>query len=79
MQIVGLLADKGVPKIFSTLLCDEGGLLWMGGYNPTATTSTPLFTPLDNTQAGSRLNICLSLWFAFAQARHALAAGLSAR
>ncbi len=49
-QIVGLLADQGVPKIFSTLLCDEGGLLWMGGYDPSATTSTPLYTPLD-TQA----------------------------
>ena len=56
-QIVGLLADKDVPKIFATLLCDEGGLLWMGGYNPSATTSTPLYTPLDNTQVRSCISV----------------------
>jgi hypothetical protein len=48
--IVGLLADQGVPEIFSTLLCQQGGLLWVGGYNPDAATSAPLYTPLDNTQ-----------------------------
>ena len=50
LQIVGLLADKKVPQIFSTLLCDEGGLLWMGGYNPKATTGSPLYTPMDSSQ-----------------------------
>ena len=48
--IVGFLADQGVPKIFSTLLCQQGGLLWMGGYNPDAATSAPLYTPLDTSQ-----------------------------
>ncbi len=57
-QIVGLLADQGVPKIFATLLCDEGGLLWMGGYDPSAITSTPLYTPLDNTKARNLIREC---------------------
>ena len=48
--IVGFLADKGTPKIFATLLCEQGGLLWVGGYNPEATTSAPRYTPMSTDQ-----------------------------
>ena len=38
-----------MPQIFATLLCREGGFLWVGGYDPNAATSTPLYTPLDTS------------------------------
>lgn len=41
-----------MPPIFSTLLCDEGGLLFVGGYNPQSTIGDPLYTPLYTSQGG---------------------------
>ena len=44
--VVGLLGDAGVPEIFSTVLCDPGGYLWMGGYDQQVITAGPLYTPM---------------------------------
>ena len=46
-----------MPRIFSTLLCDEGGLLFVGGYNPDAVTAPPLYTPMDSSQGYYIFNI----------------------
>ncbi len=40
-----LVANKGVANIFSTQLCDTGGTLWLGGYDPSAMTAAPQYTP----------------------------------
>ncbi len=43
-----LIAAMGIPNVFATELCDNGGTLWLGGYDPAAITSgaTPQYTPL---------------------------------
>jgi hypothetical protein len=41
-----LVAGAGVTDIFAVRLCDSGGTLWLGGYDPTATTAPPVFTPM---------------------------------
>jgi hypothetical protein len=40
-----LAATQKVPNVFSTKLCDTGGTLWLGGYDPSATTAAPQYTP----------------------------------
>ncbi|HVH46169.1 MAG TPA: pepsin-like aspartic protease [Labilithrix sp.] len=40
------VAKSNVPDIFATELCDEGGLLWLGGYDSAHTTAAPRYTPL---------------------------------
>jgi len=42
-----LVATTHIPDIFSTELCDSGGTLWLGGYDPTFTTAAPQYTPLE--------------------------------
>lgn len=44
-----LVAVDGTPNIFSVGLCDAGGSLWLGGYNPSATTGPPQFTPMNQS------------------------------
>ncbi len=39
------VATQNVPDVFSTKLCDKGGSLWLGGYDPAATTAPPQYTP----------------------------------
>ncbi len=34
-----------VPNIFATELCETGGTLWLGGYDPSHTTAPPQYTP----------------------------------
>jgi hypothetical protein len=34
-----------LPNVFATELCDSGGTLWLGGYDPSATTAAPQYTP----------------------------------
>jgi hypothetical protein len=41
-----LVSTAKVPNIFATELCDSGGTLWLGGYDPTHTTAAPKYTPL---------------------------------
>jgi hypothetical protein len=40
------VAAKGIPDVFATELCDSGGTLWLGGFDPNATTAPPLYTPV---------------------------------
>jgi hypothetical protein len=40
-----MVADKGIPNVFATQLCDDGGTLWIGGYDPAATTAPPQYVP----------------------------------
>jgi cathepsin D len=40
-----LVAAQNVPNVFATRLCDSGGTLWLGGYDPAATTAAPVYTP----------------------------------
>ncbi|HEY1690969.1 MAG TPA: pepsin-like aspartic protease [Polyangiaceae bacterium] len=40
-----LVKDQAVPNVFATELCDTGGTLWFGGYDPAATTAAPQYTP----------------------------------
>jgi hypothetical protein len=39
-----LLANEPLQDIFATRLCDSGGTLWLGGYDPTMTTAAPVYT-----------------------------------
>ena len=41
------VATQKVPDIFATQLCDSGGSLWLGGYDPAATTAAPQYTPFE--------------------------------
>ena len=45
-SIVGILADAGVAKVFATALCPAGGSLYVGGYDSSAITAPPFYTPL---------------------------------
>ena len=47
-----LVRAANVPNVFATQLCDSGGTLWLGGYDPSATTAAPVYTPM-NTQLAS--------------------------
>jgi hypothetical protein len=40
-----LVATQGVSNVFATQLCDNGGTLWLGGFDPAATTGAPSYTP----------------------------------
>ena len=40
------VAESKTPDIFATSLCDDGGTLWLGGYDATQTTAPPQYTPL---------------------------------
>ncbi len=40
------VAESKVPDIFATELCDDGGTLWLGGYDSTASTAPAQYTPL---------------------------------
>jgi hypothetical protein len=42
------VAAKGVPNAFATQLCDNGGTLWLGGYDPAFTTAAPQYTPFTS-------------------------------
>jgi hypothetical protein len=42
----GLVNDGLVPDVFAINLCHMGGTLWLGGYDPKATTATPQYTPM---------------------------------
>jgi hypothetical protein len=39
------VATQKVPDVFATKLCDTGGSLWLGGYDPASTTAAPQYTP----------------------------------
>lgn len=40
-----LVARGMVPDVFALQLCEQSGTLWLGGYDPAATTGSPVYTP----------------------------------
>jgi hypothetical protein len=40
-----LVASQHVPDVFATQLCDTGGTLWLGGFDSSAMTAAPQYTP----------------------------------
>jgi len=42
------VAKYKVPDVFATELCDTTGTLWLGGYDPAATTAAPQYTPISS-------------------------------
>jgi hypothetical protein len=47
------VAAKGLPNVFATELCDSRGTLWLGGYDPSAATAAPQYTPVTTDAASS--------------------------
>jgi hypothetical protein len=47
------VAAKGIANVFATELCDSGGTLWLGGYDATATTAAPQYTPVTTDVAST--------------------------
>jgi hypothetical protein len=43
-----LAATAHVPDVFATELCDTGGTLWLGGYDPSFTTAAPQYVPMSS-------------------------------
>jgi hypothetical protein len=41
-----VVAGRAVPNVFATELCTDGGTLWLGGYDQTAATAPPVYTPM---------------------------------
>ncbi len=42
----GFVATNKQPNVFAIQLCDTSGSLWLGGYDATAVTSPPQYTPM---------------------------------
>lgn len=40
-----LVSQLQVPNVFAVQLCDNGGTLWLGGFDAAATTGAPVYTP----------------------------------
>jgi hypothetical protein len=40
-----LVATHGMTDLFAVELCETGGTLWLGGWDPAATTADPVYTP----------------------------------
>jgi cathepsin D len=47
------VAAKGIANVFATKLCDTGGTLWLGGYDTTAATAAPQYTPVTTDTAST--------------------------
>jgi hypothetical protein len=45
--------DPSIRNVFATELCDSGGTLWLGGYDPSPLTATPQYVPLSNSAIGA--------------------------
>jgi hypothetical protein len=41
-----VVAGGKVADVFATRLCQTGGMLWLGGYDPAFTTAPPVYTPM---------------------------------
>jgi hypothetical protein len=50
-SVLDKLVASGMPDVFAVQLCDVGGHLWLGGFDRTAGTSEPIYTPLLPTSA----------------------------
>jgi hypothetical protein len=47
------VAAKGIANVFATELCDTGGTLWLGGFDATAATAAPQYTPVTTDMAST--------------------------
>ena len=47
------IATENAPDLFAVRMCDTGGTLWLGGFDGTAVTAAPQFTPMIDPQYGS--------------------------
>lgn len=45
------VATTKLPDVFATQLCETTGTLWLGGYDPAATTAAPQYTPFSSDVA----------------------------
>ena len=41
-----LVAQAGIPSVFTVQLCSSGGNMWFGGYDPGYATGAPQYTPM---------------------------------
>jgi hypothetical protein len=48
-QLLG--SNPSMANVFAVELCDTGGTLWLGGYDPAALTGAPAYTPLPPSPA----------------------------
>jgi hypothetical protein len=49
-----LVRTSSIADVFATLLCDPGGRLWLGGFDPAFTTAAPRYTPWSASAAAPR-------------------------
>ena len=47
------VANKKGADVFATELCDDGGTLWLGGFDPAATTAAPQYVPFTTDSLSS--------------------------
>jgi hypothetical protein len=47
-----VVAGGVTANVFATELCEPGGFLWLGGYDPAHVTAAPVYTPLSTTGDG---------------------------
>lgn len=47
-----LVLGGAIANVFATQLCEPGGFLWLGGYDPAHVTGPPAYTPLLTTGDG---------------------------
>ncbi|MHB8418561.1 MAG: pepsin-like aspartyl protease [Myxococcales bacterium] len=45
-SVAAALPAFGLPEIFAVELCQNGGKLWLGGWDPSAATAPPFYAPL---------------------------------
>ena len=55
------VATEHVQDIFALELCDSGGTLWLGGYDPSVTTAAPTYVPMLTTSIVSPYYYTLNL------------------
>jgi hypothetical protein len=47
------VASQGFVDVFAMQLCDDGGTLWLGGFDAAATTAAPQYTPFTSDPAST--------------------------
>jgi hypothetical protein len=47
------VAAKGIENVFATEFCDNGGTLWLGGFDPRRTTASPQYVPVTGDHSSN--------------------------
>jgi hypothetical protein len=42
------VSQTGIANVFAASLCDSGGTLWLGGWDPSAISAAPQYTPMSS-------------------------------